>query len=184
MEKLETLGIPIIEDCCTTFFSQDVSNRIGTYGHFAIYSFPKFFPIEYGGLLVSHRSDWCTDSSALDVNLRSNLQKILDYHLLRCSDLLKKRKNNFDYALKCFTQLGFDEYFKRNEQTVPVALMLNNHNIIKNLPAFKVELNRNGIESSIFYGKDAFFVPSHQNLTRTDIDHFVDVIQSYIENNL
>lgn len=51
MEKLIQTGLPIIEDCCTTFFSQDSSERIGSYGDFAIYSFPKFFPYSWEGYL-------------------------------------------------------------------------------------------------------------------------------------
>ena len=46
MDYLVSLGIPIIEDCCTTFFSQDENNKIGKYGDFTVYSLPKIFPIQ------------------------------------------------------------------------------------------------------------------------------------------
>jgi hypothetical protein len=56
MEKLLALNIPIIEDCCTTFFSNDDNNKLGKYGDYAIYSLPKFFPIQVGGILVANNS--------------------------------------------------------------------------------------------------------------------------------
>ena len=65
MKNLVSLGIPIIEDCCPSFFSQDNDNKAGRYGDFAVYSFSKIFPIQFGGLLVNNNK-LHTDGSAID----------------------------------------------------------------------------------------------------------------------
>jgi hypothetical protein len=74
--------------------------------------------------------------------------------------------------------LGFTERFQINDRIVPSALMLSNHAIVKDLNALKVYLNNNGIQNSVFYGEDAFFIPNHQNLSHTEIDYFYEVLQS------
>ena len=47
--------MPIIEDCAGSFFSKDKKDTIGKIGDFVIYSFPKMFPLQIGGLLLSNQ---------------------------------------------------------------------------------------------------------------------------------
>jgi len=178
MEKLETLGIPIIEDCCTTFFSQDEQNKVGKYGDFAVYSFPKFFPIQIGGLLVNNKNKQISNS-AIDKESKLYIQKVLSYHLGSESELLEKRQTIHMYALEQFKKLGFTNFFPINPLQVPSVMMLKNNGIIKDLPALKTHLWNHGIQSSVFYGEDAFFIPSHQNLTKVDIMYFYEVLHNY-----
>ena len=180
MEYLVSLGLPIIEDCCTTFFSQDKQGKVGKYGDFAVYSFPKFFPIQIGGLLVSNHINPGLPDSVLQPDARQYILKVLSYHLQQENDILKKRKAIFDYSAEQFNRLGFTERFERDELTVPSAMMLNNHGIIKDLPALKTHLWNHGIQSSVFYGEDAFFIPSHQRLNNEDIQYFSTVISNFI----
>ena len=51
--RLKDYKLPIIEDCAGSFFSSDKDGSIGEVGDFVIYSFPKMFPLQVGGLLVS-----------------------------------------------------------------------------------------------------------------------------------
>jgi dTDP-4-amino-4,6-dideoxygalactose transaminase len=52
LEELKRYRLPIIEDCAFSFFSIDKKSIIGSIGDFTIFSFPKIFPIQIGGLLV------------------------------------------------------------------------------------------------------------------------------------
>jgi hypothetical protein len=38
-----------------------------------------------------------------------------------------------------------------------------------------------GIQSSIFYGEDAFFIPVHQALTAFDLDYFYESYESFLQ---
>lgn len=178
MEKLAATGIPIIEDCCTTFFSQDERNMVGKYGDFAVYSFPKFFPIQIGGLLVNNKNKQILNS-AIDKESKLYIQKVLTYHLNNKSKLLEKRNSIFTYALELYKKLGFTNFFSINPNQVPSVMMLKNNGIIKDLPALKTHLWNHGIQSSVFYGEDAFFIPSHQNLKKVDIMYFYEVLDTY-----
>jgi len=172
MVKLVETGIPIIEDCCTTFFSQNKDGKIGKYGDFTIYSFPKFFPIQFGGLLVINKKA-SVSRSAIDNKSTKYIEKVLNWHLEKKDELLEKRSDIFSYALSQYLKLGFSYFFTPSPLQVPSVMMLKNNSIIKDLPALKTHLWNHGIQSSVFYGEDAFFIPSHQNLTNNDITFFL-----------
>ncbi len=181
MDQIVSTGLPIIEDCCTTFFSQNKDGKIGKYGDFAIYSFPKFFPIQNGGLLVNNKEAFNLPS-AIDIKTIKYIEKVLNWHLEKKEELLEKRSDIFSYALSQYLKLGFTYFFTPNALQVPSVMMLKNNGIIKDLPALKIHLWNHGIQSSVFYGEDAFFIPSHQNLTNIDITFFLKVIESFILN--
>ena len=179
MNDLLKLGLPIIEDCCTGFFSQNKIRKIGKYGEFAIYSFSKIFPIESGGLIISN-----TRKKVEHINLGKEfsayLENVISYNIKNKNEIFKKRRINFEYALRLFKKLGFDERFENNKLIMPSLLILNNNKVINNLDSFKVFLWEHKIESSIFYGEDAFFIPNHQSLSEDDINFFFNLINSYI----
>jgi hypothetical protein len=177
MEKLVATALPIIEDCCTTFFSQDASRNLGKYGDFSIYSFPKFFPLQIGGLLVSNKNK-ITKASDIISETANYTQKVISCHLKNETGLLSKRKENFEYAAAKFAEAGFELRFKTEAGTVPSVLLLRNNSIVKDLNALKVFLYRHGIQNSVFYGEDAFFIPNHQNLEKEDIDYFLFCIKN------
>jgi len=181
MDKVKATGLPIIEDCCTTFFSQDEKGSLGRYGDFSVYSFPKFFPLQLGGLLVSNVDKLPDSSKFLDEKQRQYIQNVVSYNLKSEAELLSKRKENWNYALSQFSKLGFTPRFPANNNVVPSALVLNNNGIIKDVNALKVFLTENGIQNSVFYGEDAFFIPIHQNLTESDIDYFFNCIQNSLK---
>ncbi|MFZ5940817.1 MAG: DegT/DnrJ/EryC1/StrS family aminotransferase [Bacteroidota bacterium] len=181
MDSLVKTGLPIIEDCCTTFFSNNERMEVGKYGDFALYSFSKFFPIQAGGLLVNNSGKKVHKSSQLDSNFQRYIKKTVSHNILNINELLKKREEIYSYSLQQFMTLGFTERFKRKKGTVPSVLMLNNHGIIPDLGALKVFFWDHGIQTSIFYGEDAFFLPVHQNLEKEDIDYFVFVVKSFID---
>lgn len=183
MDKIAATGLPIIEDCCTTFFSQDASQKIGKYGDFSVYSFPKFFPIQIGGILVSAVNQENSSDSLLDNNQIQYLQKVLSHQLKTENDLLQKRKENLEYAVGLFSELGCTLRFEPNQAVVPSALLLNNNGNINDLNGLKVFLAQNGIQSSVFYGEDAFFIPCHQLMSKTDIEFTHACVKAFIKNN-
>jgi dTDP-4-amino-4,6-dideoxygalactose transaminase len=184
IEKIVATGLPVIEDCCTTFFSQDKNGKIGRYGDFSVFSFPKFFPIQFGGLLVKNTNIQLSSSQQLDEAMLSYIQNVMAYQLKREGDELDKRRENFNYAISQFSDLGFSMRFSTPEGIVPSVLLLNNNGIIPDLNIFKVFLNRQGIQNSVFYGEDAFFLPIHQNMKYADIDYFIEVVKFFIAQNL
>lgn len=181
MEKLVATGLPIIEDCCTTFFSQDQSGKLGHYSDFSVFSFPKFLPLQIGGLLVNNANADVKKSQRLNEKELAYIQNVLSYYLRKDEAILKTRKENWNYAISKFSKLGLTPRFQDHKMSVPSALVLQNNGTIKDLNEFKTFLYNHGIQNSVFYGEDAFFIPVHQNLTFADFDYFYEVIQFYIQ---
>lgn len=182
MEKLKATGIPIIEDCCTTFFSQDNNGQIGKYGDFSVYSLPKFFPIQIGGILVNNTTSASEKSIVEDKEFRY-IQNVISSQLDAEQSLLQKRKSIYEYALNKALSFGFTARFQNEESIIPYALVLNNNSIVKDLNGLKLFLSQNGIQSSVFYGEDAFFIPCHQSLSFVDIDLLFQTIAYFISEN-
>jgi hypothetical protein len=181
MEYLISLGFPIVEDCCTTFFSQNQEMKVGTYGDFAIYSFPKFFPIQIGGMLVNNNNLPLVKDSIINSETKSYIKRVLGNYLGSINELLDKRNSIFNYGIDLYKSIGLTERFNSEKFTVPSVMLLNNNSIIKDLPLMKTILWAHGIQSSVFYGEDAFFIPSHQNLDKNDLFYFFEVLKSTIK---
>src|ERR1051325_4494905 len=52
LRAIRRFNVPIIEDAAHAFASNNREQSAGHIGDFVVYSFPKFFPIQTGGLLV------------------------------------------------------------------------------------------------------------------------------------
>jgi hypothetical protein len=181
MEQLVATGLPIIEDCCTTFFSQDDSGTLGQYGDFSVYSFPKLIPMQIGGLLVSNKNRASEFSSLVKDTEKQHIENVVSFYLRQEKSILEIRASHYDYAVRLFSTLGFTPRFEKSEKSIPSVLLLNNHGIISDLHQLKVFLYEHGIQNSVFYGEDAFFIPIHQNLTTADLDYFFAMIRCFIE---
>ncbi|OYU85671.1 MAG: hypothetical protein CFE24_00230 [Flavobacterium sp. BFFFF2] len=182
MEALTKENIPIIEDCCTTFFSQNENKKIGKYGDFSVYSFSKFFSIQIGGLLVSNKekiTDKLRHASQLTEQEKHYILKVIGFEISMKDEILAQRNTIWQYATKQYQEFGFSLRFPSEKDVIPSLILLNNHGIIKDLVAHKDYLNKHGIQNSVFYGEDAFFVPCHQNLNETDVDYIFSVTKNY-----
>ena len=110
------------------------------------------------------------------------IENVISNILIQEKELLQIKKTNFDYASTKFEAMGFTLRFPKSIRTVPSVLLLKNNDIVKDLNSLKIFLNNNGIQNSIFYGEDAFFIPNHHMLSFIDINYFVSVIEYYLAN--
>jgi dTDP-4-amino-4,6-dideoxygalactose transaminase len=180
MDRLIELGIPIIEDCCTAFFSQDKNSRIGMYGDFSIYSFPKFFPIQIGGLIVSKKAIE-TKKSKIAHSTKQYVLNVLSYYLKNKKEILQSREQIYNYTKNLFETYGFEARIKESINEVPSVFLFRNNGKISNLDALKLFLTRHGIQCSVFYGEDSFYIPSNQKLEFTDVDYFLFLVLNFIQ---
>jgi perosamine synthetase len=75
--------LSFIEDCAHSFFGSCAGRPLGTFGHFAVASLPKFFPVRDGGCLViaSHPSEkpgLALRGQGIAANLRAPLDAVED----------------------------------------------------------------------------------------------------------
>lgn len=179
MEELLKYNLPIIEDCAHSFISQNENNTIGTFGDYVIYSLPKFFPIQIGGILSIKNN--CKIKDTLDEDEEAYILSSIGRSVSRIDDIKKLRLENFYYLESKFKDLNLFPTFIPEVNEIPGVFMFDID--IENLDSLKIFTQSNGIESSIFYGKKSFFIPVHHNLSKFDLDYFYEVIKYFIDEN-
>lgn len=182
MDEVLKLNLPVIEDMAMSLFSTDENKQTGNYGDFTIYSLPKFFPLQWGGILKTNSLYDKKKSSELKSCLSSELQKLLSFYLKDAENIKRLRKYNNALFQHHFSQSGFKSRFEYSSNETPSVFMCSTLSSV-NLDGLKIFLQQNGVEASVFYGEDAFFVPVHQNLKEEDVLFIVSLVKFYCNDN-
>lgn len=93
---------------------------------------------------------------------------------------IKNAPCKFCLSQKNFFRIEFLTFFEASVNEVPGAFVFRAPGI--DLDGFKIFMQSNGIESSVFYGEQAFYIPVHQHLSREDMDLFYLLTLHFIEN--
>lgn len=176
--RLKDYNLPIIEDCAGSFFSKDKNNDIGNIGDFVIYSFPKMFPLQIGGMLVSNSQNSMEKSEQIDDLRERYIKNVLSFYIKSEEDIISKRIINYNYLKYKFEVLGFTERFNLDPGVVPNVFMFRTEGQLS-LPDLKKYLYAHGVQCSVFYGEESFFIPSHQALNEYDLDYLYEVMRSF-----
>jgi hypothetical protein len=175
IKQLKQHNLPIIEDCAYAFTSQNIQNNLGLIGDFIIYSLPKYFPIQLGGILVNKQI------KIQDHEYSNYILNQLYFHLPKIVNTDNKRMVNYNYLKMKFGSIGLTERFTYSREEIPGVFIFKTPSQV-NLDELKKHCFLHGIESSVFYGENAYFIPCHQNLSFKDLDYFFIVIKYFIEN--
>lgn len=176
LEFAKSLNLPIIEDCAMSLFSESQTQKVGRNGDFTIFSLAKFFPVQFGGVLRSNIENFRFEEVQNDFSF---FLKNITLHYLESSKLNKSKRisNNF-YLLSKLNSFGLKPYFNYTENETPSVCMFRNNGL--DLPKLKIFMQSNGVECSVFYGEDAFFIPVHQALNKFEMDFLINLIQFFI----
>lgn len=183
LAELKRYKLPIIEDCAHTFFSQNSENSVGLIGDFVIYSLPKVFPVQVGGILKSNRNDVnLSVNQYISSDCANYINDKLNSNYFRIDFIKEKRLANYSKMVEKFANLGISPFFKMGKDIIPgVFLFKWDDNI--NYNNLKIFMQRNGVESSVFYGKNAFFIPIHEFLGDDEIEFFYSLFSYFKENS-
>ncbi len=177
--ELSKYGLPIIEDCAHSFFSVDKNESIGKIGDFVIYSFPKIFPLQIGGLLVSNIDSTVANDNHIGKDNLIDIKKVPSYHIKNKDKIIQTRKEVYLALEDKIKTLGEETRFELKSGCVPGVFMFTVKNQNIDLQELKSFTQRHGIESSVFYGERAFFIPVHQHLNNLDLDYFIYILKYF-----
>jgi hypothetical protein len=183
LSALKRYKLPIIEDCAGSFFSNDANRETGNTGDFTIFSFPKMFPVQVGGLLLSNIKGALPGRYQLDKASLRYIKNSMSRNILCKQEIIRKREENYNTLRYLFESIGFSERFKPEPETVPGVFMFKTEGSNVDLPELKKFFWSHGIHCSVFYGEEAFFIPVHQALNEHDMGYFLEVMKLFIFNN-
>ena len=109
------------------------------------------------------------------------IKSVLSEHIKRKDQIIRQRIYNYTELRSRFEKSGLSERFRLEKGIVPGVFMFRTDNQNLNLPELKKHFWAHGIQSSIFYGEDAFFIPVHQALTAFDLDYFYEVMKVFLQ---
>lgn len=178
MKEILELGLPIIEDMAMSMLSNDSYNKVGKYGDYTVFSLPKFFPIQFGGVLKVNKQGFV---SPYDTNerIQQDLKKLSSYYLENIQDIKDRREKNYSIFKKELAAIGVEERFQLKENEVPTVFMFKVPTIVDK-DGLKIFLQENGVEASVFYGEETFFIPVNQTQDEIDIKFIVSLIKYFI----
>ena len=177
LPSLKNYGVPIIEDACHSFLADTKERQMGKIGDFVIYSLPKVFPVQMGGILSFKRQYDIDGDVKLDGPLYRYLAKILSHYWPTLENTHTDRRKNHDRLLRRFSPLGCNGRFDVLDNDVPGVFLFRVPSHV-DLDGMKQYGWKHGIECSVFYGEQAFFIPVHQRLTEPDFDYFFHVFSA------
>lgn len=169
IERYLQFNLPIIEDCAFSFMSQNGKETIGKYSDYLVISFPKFLPVPYGGGLYS-RTILPKVNNGVIIDL---LKKLVNFYIKDFDAIKDRRLKNYLLMLRLFKENDFSARFELKDGYTPGVFMFKhclNEKAVNNAKAY---LNSQGIQSSAFYGEDSYFIPCHQEMTKSDIQYLV-----------
>ena len=171
---LKRYGFPIIEDCAHTFFTEN--ENIGLVGDFVIYSLPKSFPMQMGAILTPRKYNLCSDLCNSD--LESYILHRLAVFLKDIASIRSRRLYNYHTLEKRLSALGIKSYFTLKDGVIPSVFLFEWSDNI-DYPDLKEFMQTNGVESSVFYGKNAFFIPCNDTLSKMEIEYMINLLEYY-----
>jgi hypothetical protein len=171
VDALLELGIPVAEDCAYAFASTGNGKQVGREGKYAIFSLPKFFPINYGGVV-------CGVRSRVDMlpEHRRAILNVVGSELPQVASIREARIAAWHYLESKFAEIGCRTVLPLDSGTIPGVFMFRPHAGV--VPEdIKQAYQLHGIEASVFYPWHAVYVPCHQHLTPGAMDYIVAVYE-------
>ena len=178
LQYLKKYNLPIIEDACHSYLANTDRCNMGLVGDFIIFSLPKIYPIQFGGILAHSAKYNITSDIEFGSSIENYLSSVVSFYQ-NDLDLIKlTRLQNYHGLVRRFEKLDCRPRFKLLKYDVPgVFLFFVPQGV--NLERMKEHGWRHGIECSVFYGEEAFFIPVHQHLSEIDLDYFYAVFLDF-----
>ena len=179
IDRLKEYNLPIIEDKAYSLYSFFEDNEKNFTGNYIIYSMAKMFPMQSGGLLYA-KNKTLIQNDLLPQAIKYYKTCFKQYNYQR-EEICKKRVNNYLALTQTFENNGFNVRFPLKPKEIPGAFLFCASGI--NLDELKSFLQRQGIECSVFYGEEAFYLPCHQNMGITHINYIETLIKAFLKYN-
>lgn len=165
--------ISVAEDCAHSFLSMNAEGKVtGQMADWTIVSFPKFFPVEAGGLLAGKIP--LNSANGFDHTVESDLMNVADL-LSETQQYAQQRVNLLKTLLERIQSLGFKSPLQdQSEGLVPWFFPIH----VSKPSLYLSRLKELGVESCIWHGTDIICLPLHQYITDDEMEYMLSSLQS------
>lgn len=166
-------GIPVIEDCAYAIGAKIQGAAVGQAGDYAIYSLTKYYPVSFGGILVSKKKIKKQKSFG---SLNSVEGKLIKQTIQKASPFIPQwnnlRRRNWKFFAKKLRPFKITPYFALNQRVVPGVFLAR---LPKGFQGDirKKQLNDAGVEATEYYGQGGFYFPVHQFLSEYEKEYIL-----------
>lgn len=162
IEHLGT-GIPVIEDCAYAFATRYADGEpVGRRGDYALFSLTKMFSVNFGGAAIAPAGRQLP--FAMPEADRLFLLSAVSPELARLNDVLEARRQVWQDLARRFAATGVHPFFKPVAGEQPSVFMFAHDPETIPFPELRRRFDAHGIEASVFYGSDAFYIPAHHRI--------------------
>ena len=138
------------------------------------------FPLQIGGLLVSNLPGRPEIRYKISEGLLRHIKNVLSACIDKKEVIINNRISNYRFLRNQFEQMNAEIRFELTPGTVPAVFMFSTEKLRLDLPELKKYYYAHGVQCSVFYGEDTFFIPLHQSLTEQDMIYFTEVFRSFM----
>jgi hypothetical protein len=161
-------GIPLIEDCAHTFLSKDRSGgSVGTTGDWTIVSFPKFYPVSSGGMLLGNEP--LLNKMTFDLSVLNDFAVVFQ----EFADNQKNATRRIEIA----------RLFRSGINPKNIRFLLDEDDNLSVPWFFPVEVDqpgiyrdkliKSGVETGLWYGSNLIVLPLHQYFTDDEVNEMI-----------
>jgi hypothetical protein len=166
-------GIPLIEDCAHTFMSLDFSGSpVGTSADWVVMSFPKFYPVYSGGMVLSGDA---SRSPMTGLTGEDDDFQIVSGSLPLTESYAADRIKIADMLIGAIQNESLTPLLKpRDSSTVGWFFPVDTPDASVYCEAFR----KKGIEAGIWHGSNVVVLPLHQYITPQEADEMAALVLS------
>jgi hypothetical protein len=142
LSSLKGLNLPIIEDFAHSFFLSEDLPLISSIADYTIFSFPKMFQIQIGGLLVRRKESRIYETSPFNKVTLRYIKNVLSYHIKLKDEIAEDRICNYKFLNLKLSEIGLVERFPLSEGIIPGVDMFKKNDVPIKLPELKEYLSK------------------------------------------
>jgi len=169
-------GIPLVEDCAHTIDSRYNGRMVGQSGDYVICSFPKIFPVQYGGLLIGENLSY--QPTDVQRAIIEQVKRTLPRYLSSLTEYSNRKRKNFRLLESRFKRIGLKPWFEINEEISP---SFHFPLVVDKFEKVIQKATESGIECGLWHGTNIVVLPAHQFLKEEHLERIFEVVKFVYE---
>ena len=165
--------IPLIEDCAHTLDSRRNGKMVGSIGDYVIYSLPKIFPVQYGGLLIGENLTY--KPTAVQKRIIDEIRCVLPTYMGSIKEYSDKKRANFRSLQGKFETILLKPLYEVNEDISPSFFF---PLVTEKFEAVIDKALQSGVDCGLWHGTNIVVLPAHQFLEEEHLERIFELVKS------